>query len=71
MNAREYAKLASVENTYHKLAKPEDEKGTFRTRASVGVEIEDRYGIFVTGDYSTGNGNQDDYRVGVTLKAVF
>ena len=71
LNAREYAKLASVEDTYHKLAKPEDEKGTFRTRASVGVEIEDRYGIFVTGDYSTGNGNQDDYRVGVTLKAVF
>ncbi len=71
LNEREYAKLVSVEDSYHKLAKPEDEKGTFRTKASVGVEIEDRYGIFVTGDYSVGNGNQDDYRVGVTLKAVF
>ncbi len=71
LNEREKARLISAEDNYHKLAKPEDEKGSLRTRASVGVEVEDRYGVFVTGDYSVGNGNQDDYRVGLTLKAVF
>jgi hypothetical protein len=71
LNEREKARLVSIENGYHKLSKPEDEKGTFRTRAAIGVEIEDRYGIFLTGEYSTGNNKEDDYRAGVTLKAVF
>jgi energy-converting hydrogenase Eha subunit B len=39
---------------------------------SIGVEVEDRYGIFLTGEYSTGNDvSENDYRAGVTLKAVF
>ncbi|WP_435307765.1 autotransporter domain-containing protein [Sebaldella termitidis] len=71
LNEREYAKLVNVETDYHKLAKPEKDKGQIRTGASLGVEVEDRYGIFVTGDYRAGNDKQDDYRVGVTLKAVF
>ncbi|MCP1226229.1 autotransporter domain-containing protein [Sebaldella sp. S0638] len=71
LNEREKARLVSVEDNYHKLSKPEDEKGTFRTRATVGVEVEDRYGIFVSGEYGIGDNDQDDYRVGVTLKAVF
>ena len=71
LNEREYAKLIAVEDDYHKLSKPEEEKGTFRARASVGVEVTDRYGVFVTGEYGVGNKEQDDYRVGVTLKAVF
>ncbi len=71
LNEREYAKLIAVEDGYHKLSKPEEEKGTFRARASVGVEVTDRYGIFVTGEYGIGNKDQDDYRAGVTLKAVF
>ena len=71
LNERENAKLIAVEDGYHKLSKPEDEKGTFRARASVGVEVTDRYGIFVTGEYGIGNKDQDDYRAGVTLKAVF
>ena len=43
----------------------------FRAKALIGVEVEDRYGLFLTGEYMTGNDDQDDYRAGVTLKAVF
>ena len=71
LNEREKAKLIAIEDGYHKLSKPEDEKGTFRTKAAIGVEVADRYGIFLTGEYSTGNDKEDDYRAGVTLKAVF
>jgi hypothetical protein len=71
MNEREKAKLVVVEDSYHKLSKPQDEKGTFKTRASIGVEIEDRYGIFLSGEYKLGNDDRDDYRAGVTLKAIF
>lgn len=45
LNEREKARLIAIEDGYHKLSKPQDEKGTFRTRAAIGVEIEDRYGI--------------------------
>ena len=71
LNEREKAKLIAIEDGYHKLSKPEDEKGTFRTKAAIGVEVADRYGIFLTGEYSTGNDKEDDYRAGVSLKAVF
>ncbi|MCP1225881.1 autotransporter domain-containing protein [Sebaldella sp. S0638] len=71
LNEREKARLIAIEDGYHKLSKPEDEKGTFRTKAAIGVEVADRYGIFLTGEYSTGNDKEDDYRAGVTLKAVF
>ena len=71
LNEREYAKLTAVENNYHKLSKPEDEKGTLRARASIGIEAKDRYGIFLLGEYGVGNNNEDDYKVGLTLKAVF
>ena len=71
LNERERAKLIAVENDYHKLSKPQDEKGTFRTKAALGVEVEDRYGIFITGEYFTGDNKENDYRAGVTLKAVF
>ena len=71
LNERERAKLIAVEDSYHKLSKPEEEKGMFRAKALFGIEVEDRYGLFLTGEYMTGNDDQDDYRAGVTLKAVF
>ena len=71
LNEREKARLIVVEDNYHNLSKPQDERGTFKTRASVGVEVEDRYGIFLTGEYTVGNDDRDDYRAGVTLKAIF
>ena len=71
LNERENARLIAVEDKYHKLSKPEDENGTFRAKASLGVEVTDRYGVFLTGEYGVGNKDQDDYRAGVTFKAVF
>ena len=71
LNERESARLTKIESNYHDLSKPEDEKGMFRTRAVLGIEAEDRYGIFMTGEYGIGNSEKDEYRVGVTLKAVF
>ena len=71
LNEREYARLKEVENSYHKLSKPEDDKGQLRTKATLGVKIEDRHGIFITGEYKLGHNNQDDYRAGITLKTVF
>ena len=71
LNEREYARLVNVETNYHKLSKPEEEKGILSTKAVIGAEIEDRYGIFLTGEYKAGNDKQNDYRAGLTLKAVF
>ena len=71
LNEREKARLTAVEDDYHNLSKPQDEKGTFRTKAAVGVEVEDKYGIFINGEYSIGNKDEDDYRAGVTLKVIF
>ena len=71
LNEREYAKLVNVESDYHRLSKPEEEKGILSTKAIIGVEIEDRYGIFLTGEYKTGNNSENEYRAGLTLKAVF
>ena len=71
LNVRENARLTAIENDYHKLSKPQDEEGTFKTRANLGFEVADRYGIFLNGEYSIGNNDQDDYRAGVILKAVF
>ena len=71
LNERERAKLIAVENDYHNLSKPQDEKGTIRTKAAIGVEVEERYGVFLTGEYVAGEKSQEEYRAGVTLKAVF
>ena len=71
MNEKENARLVAIEDGYHQLAKPEEENGQFRTRASFGFEAADRYGIFLNGEYSISDHGQDEYRAGMTLKAVF
>ncbi len=71
LDEREKARLVAVEDGYHDLAKPQDEYGTVKTRAEIGAEVEDRYGFFLTGEYSAGSHDQEDFRVGVSLKAVF
>ena len=70
-NVTEKAKLSAVKMQYYDLPKPEEEGGVFRTRASVGVEVKDRYGIFLTGEYGAGDNSQDEYRTSIILKAVF
>jgi hypothetical protein len=71
LNERERAKLIAIEDGYHNLAKPEEEKGKLKTRAAIGFEVNDRYGLFLNGEYSLGEHDQDEYRAGVTIKAVF
>ena len=71
MNKEEKASLGVLEDGYHKLAQSADDKGKIKTGGMIGVELQDRYGIFLTGEYKTGNDGQDDYRAGVLLKAVF
>ena len=71
LNERERAKVTAIEDDYHNLAKPEDEKGTFKTRGIIGLEIKDRYGIFLTGEYGIGDNSQEEYKTGIMLKAVF
>ena len=71
LNEREKARLVAIEDGYHDLAKPEDENGRFSTKLIFGAEVQDRYGVFLTGEYGIGNSDQEDYRAGLTLKAVF
>ena len=71
LNTQEKARLVSIEDGYHNLAKPKEEKGKLVTKIIIGTEIEDTYGIFLTGEYSIGGNSQNDYRTGITLKAVF
>ena len=71
MNSQEKASVTAIEDGYHNLAKAADDTGTVKTSGMLGVEVEDRYGIFVTGEYGIGNDNKEDYKVGVSLKAVF
>ncbi len=71
LNEREKARLIEIEDGYHNLQKPDDENGMFKAIGSLGMEVTDRYGIFLTGEYGIGSSSQDDYRAGVLLKAVF
>ncbi|WP_435307854.1 autotransporter domain-containing protein [Sebaldella termitidis] len=71
MNNEEKAKLDVIEEGYHKLNKVSDDKGKFKTAGVVGVEIKDRYGIFLTGEYKISDKGEEDYRAGLSLKAVF
>ncbi len=71
LNVREEARLTAIEDDYHRLAKPEDENGQLKTQVLAGVEIEDRFGIFVTGEYKIAGDGKNDYRAGVNLKAAF
>ena len=71
LNKQESAKLLAVEENYHKLAKPDENKGRIAARAAIGVEMNDRYGIFLTGAYSADGSEKNEYRAGVDLKIVF
>lgn len=69
LNKKEEARLIAVSEEFHSLSKPQNEKGIFKTKAMIGVE--NKYGIFVTGEYSAGKGKSDNYKAGVELKISF
>ncbi len=70
LNVQEKARVKEFEEDYHKLAKPENDKGQLNTRAAVGIEFEEKYGIFLSGEYMTGN-NKEDYKAGIDFKVSF
>ena len=71
MNKQEKASLKEIEQGYHKLAKTAEEKGSFRTAGSIGLELKERYTVSLIGEYRIGESDQEDYRTGINLKAVF
>ncbi len=71
MNNQEKASLMLVEDNYHELAKPAEDKGKIKTSGYAGVELKGAYGVYVTGEYGIGDDNQEDYKIGLSLKAVF
>ena len=71
MNSQEKASLTTLEDGYHDLAKAAEDKGRIKTSGYAGVELKETYGIYVTGEYGIGENNQEDYKVGITLKAMF
>ena len=71
MNNQEKVSLVTIEDGYHDLAKAAEDKGRIKTSGYAGVELKETYGIYVTGEYGIGEDNQEDYKVGITLKAMF
>ena len=71
LNVRERAKLTVIEDNYHDLVKPDKEKGVFKSKITVGAETGDKFGIFLTGSYEAGAGNNENYRIGINFKAAF
>jgi hypothetical protein len=71
MNNQEKAALSAIEEGYHDLAKPSEDKGKIKTSGYAGVELKGTYGIYITGEYGRGQDNQEEYKVGISLKAVF
>ena len=70
-NSTERAGFDTISSEKFDLGESGEDKGKFITNGGVGIEFQDRYGIFMTGEYGIGNSEKDEYRVGVTLKAVF
>ena len=35
------------------------------------MELKETYGIYITGEYGIGQDKQEDYKIGVSLKAMF
>ncbi len=71
MNNQEKASLVLIEDGYHELAKTAEDKGKIKTSGYAGVELKGKYGVYVTGEYGIGDDDQEDYKIGVSLKAIF
>ena len=71
MNNQEKASLTSIEDAYHELAKTAEDKGRIKTSGYAGVELKETYGIYITGEYGIGQDKQEDYKLGLSLKAMF
>ena len=70
-NRTERASLENISDKKFDLGKSVEDKGKFVTNGVLGLEYQDRYGIFVTGKYKTAGNDEEDYQVGVNFKASF
>ena len=48
-----------------------DREWKIKTNGIAGVELKDRYGIFLTGEFGIGNSNKEECKVGVSFKVLF
>ena len=71
MNKQERAKVALLEDNYHNLAKPSDDKGEMKIQGSMGIDLKERYGLYLTGEYGIGDKEKEEYNVGLGLKVTF
>ncbi|MCP1223913.1 autotransporter domain-containing protein [Sebaldella sp. S0638] len=71
LNTEEKARLTVIEDDYHNLVKPDKEKGILKSKITVGAEAGGRFGVFLTGAYEAGSGSNENYRIGINLKAAF
>ena len=70
-NRAERASLDSISDEKFELGKSSDDRGEFVTNGVFGIEYQDRYGIFLTGKYKTAGNDEEDYQVGINIKAAF
>ena len=72
MNNQETVSLTALGNdNYYNLAKPAEDKGRFKVRGLAGIDLKERYGVYITGEYGKGEKSQSDYKLGLSLKAEF
>ena len=71
MNNQERAKVNLLENNYHNLAKPSDDKGEMKVQGSVGIDLMERYGLYITGEYGIGDKEKEEYNIGIGFKMTF
>ena len=72
MNNQEKVSLTAIGNdNYYNLAKPAEDKGRIKVRGLAGIDLKERYGVYVTGEYGKGEKSQSDYKLGLSLKAEF
>ena len=71
MNNQERAKVNLLENNYHNLAKPSDDKGEMKVQGSVGIDLMEKYGLYITGEYGIGDKEKEEYNIGIGFKMTF
>ena len=72
MNNPEKVSLTALgQDNYYNLAKPAEDKGRFKVSGIAGIDLKERYGVYITGEYGKGEKNQSDYKLGLSLKAEF
>ena len=70
-NSTERAGFDTISSEKFDFGESGEDKGKFITNGGVGIEFQDRYGIFMTGKYKTAGSKEEDYQLGLNLKISF